>query len=104
MQESKVIGPERPIWNEAAGTNPERLHPQPDHPRTQGEEAMERELEHLLCSSCNRGASSEQTRLRDLIGGLRHLAAQRGLDFWEAFITSRDHETELPLAMFDPRI
>ena len=66
---------------------------------------MLNELEYMLRTHADHEALSDQTSLRDLLTGLRHLADDLGLDFGSALAgAGGQNDTSLDLAAFDPCI
>jgi hypothetical protein len=104
MPGSNVEGPEAVTGNESVRTNPPQRQPHPEHGVRQGKRKLKNELLHLLCCGSERAGPSAQARLRDLLGGLRRVAATRGLDFQAALRSAQGDGMLLPFAAFDPSI
>jgi hypothetical protein len=64
---------------------------------------MHGELEHLLRTHCDHEVTGEQSGLRAILAGLRHLADELQLDFHEALAGSAAVHEEQLLLEFDPR-
>ena len=105
MQGSNVKGTEGVSGNETVATNPPQREAHPDPCGNQGKEKRNNELLHLLWSSSSeRAGLSQQARLLDLLGGLRGMADQLGLNFQEAVTSSQGDGASLPFSAFDPCI
>jgi hypothetical protein len=63
---------------------------------------MHGDLEHLLRTHSENEGTSEQGSLRDILAGLRLLAAELQLDFEEALVGSEAVYEEQLLREFDP--
>jgi hypothetical protein len=102
---AKVKGPAQGSGNQSVRTNPPQRQPHPEHGARQGQRKLKNEMLHLLrCSGSERAGPSAQARLRDLLGGLRRVAAKRGLDFQAALRSALGDGTPPPFAAFDPCI